>query len=87
MTKKELIEAVASKTGTGVTETTKTVETLFDTIRTSVMAGKPLFVRGFGTLRLKPTSERKARNIRTGEEITIPAGRRIVFKPSKDFAI
>ena len=85
MTKKELIDSVASQTGMGVTETTKTVEALFETIRTSVKVDKPIFVRGFGTFELKKTAARKARNIHTGADIFIPEGKKPVFKASKNF--
>ncbi len=85
MTKKELIDSVASQTGMGTIETAKTVETFIDTIKKNVMAGKPIFIRGFGSFELKTKAARKARNLRTNEEIVIPERKVPVFKISKNF--
>ena len=85
MTKKELIDSVASQTGMGVTETAKTIETFIETIKKNVMAGKPIFIRGFGSFELREKSARKARNIRTNEEILIPKRKMPTFKISKNF--
>lgn len=86
MTKKELIDSVASQTGMGTSETAKTIETFIKTLKTSVMAGKPIFIRGFGTFEMKRKAARKARNIKTGEEIMVPERKMPVFKVSKNFA-
>ena len=40
---------------------------------------------GFGTFKIVDRAERKARNPRTGEEVTVPAKKTLVFKPSKAF--
>ena len=85
MTKKELIDSVASQTGMGTIETAKTVETFIDTIKKNVMAGKPIFIRSFGSFALKTKAARKARNLRTNEEIVIPERKVPVFKISKNF--
>ena len=38
---------------------------------------------GIGKLKVKETREREGRNPATGEAITIPAGKRVVFKATK----
>lgn len=86
MTKKELIDSIASQTGMGIAETTKTIETLISTVKASVMAGKPIFIRGFGTFELKTKAARKGRNPKTNEEVVIPERKQPVFKVSKNFA-
>lgn len=85
MTKKELIDSVASQTGMSVAETSKTIEVFIETIKKSVMAGKPIFIRGFGSFELKTRAARKARNIRTNQEIAIPERKVPTFKISKNF--
>ena len=40
---------------------------------------------GLGKLKVKETNARTGRNPRTGEAIEIPAGRKVVFSPGKDF--
>jgi DNA-binding protein HU-beta len=38
---------------------------------------------GFGTFAVTERKERKGRNPRTGEEMTIPASKTVKFKPGK----
>ncbi len=85
MTKKELIDSVASQIGMGVAETTKIVEAFIGAIKTNVMAGKPIFIRGFGSFELKTKAARKGRNPKTNEEVFIPERKQAVFKVSKNF--
>lgn len=40
---------------------------------------------GLGKLKVKETSARTGRNPRTGERIDIPASRKVVFTPFKEF--
>lgn len=49
-----------------------------------LLAGGGISLPGLGKLKAKVTSSRTGRNPRTGEAITIPAGRKIVFLPGKD---
>ena len=53
MTKKDLIEAIASQTGVSVKDTTIVVENLISTIKDSVENGKQIFIRGFGSFGMK----------------------------------
>lgn len=41
-------------------------------------------IAGFGTFTVSERGERKGRNPRTGEEITIPASKGVRFKPGKN---
>lgn len=41
-----------------------------------------LELRGFGTFYIRPVKPRKARNPRTGQEMNLPASRRVVFRPA-----
>ena len=45
-------------------------------------AGHDIELRGVGVFKVKQSCERKGRNPRTGEAITIPAQRRVSFKAS-----
>ena len=85
MTKKELIETVASQTGTGITETARTIEAFISAIKTNVAVGKPIYIRGFGTFKTKLKAERKARDIKNNKEIVIPERKVPTFKISKNF--
>lgn len=48
----------------------------------SMSAGHDIELRGVGVFKVKQSCERKGRNPRTGEAITIPAQRRVSFKAS-----
>ena len=85
MTKKELIETIASQTGVSVKDTTIVVENLISTIKNSVENGKQIFIRGFGSFGMKEKSARKGRDIKKNTIVDIPARKVPFFKVSKNF--
>ncbi len=93
MTKTELIDVVAEKTGLTKKDSGEAVNTVIDTIveYLSSEAAKPESERdnvqliGFGSFEVKDRSSRKGRNPQTGEEITIPARKVPVFRAGKTF--
>ena len=85
MTKKELIETIASQTGVSVKDTTIVVENLISTIKDSVESGKQIFIRGFGSFGMKEKSARKGRDIMKNAIVDIPARKVPFFKVSKNF--
>lgn len=85
MTKKDLIEAIASQTGVSVKDTTIVVENLISTIKDSVENGKQIFIRGFGSFGMKEKSARKGRDIKKNTIVDIPARKVPFFKVSKNF--
>ena len=50
-----------------------------------LLAGGEVSLPGLGKLKVRTTNARTGRNPRTGEAIDIPAGRKVVFTPGKDF--
>lgn len=50
-----------------------------------LLAGGEVSLPGLGKLKVKETNARTGSNPRTGEAIEIPAGRKVVFSPGKDF--
>ncbi|AZO95359.1 HU family DNA-binding protein [Iocasia frigidifontis] len=93
MTKTDLIDAVAEKTGLTKKDSGESVNAVFDTIvdYLSSEAAKQADDRdnvqiiGFGTFEVRDRSSRKGRNPQTGEEITIPARTVPVFRAGKSF--
>lgn len=79
MTKTDLIERVAKNTGLTQSQAGKVVNDVFDVIAGSLRNGEEVRVTGFGTFKVSTTSERSGRHPRTGEKITIPAGKRPSF--------
>lgn len=59
------------------------VDSLVKIFADAFSRGENIYLRGFGTFEVKETKEKKARNIAAGTTITIPAGRTVKFKISK----
>ena len=60
------------------------VEAVLDAMKTSMMRGERIELRGFGVFLVRPRKRGIGRNPRTGKEVRIPPGRTIRFKPGKD---
>jgi len=84
MTKADIIEAVYEKVG-GVSkkEAADIVETVFNTIKTTLEDGEKIKISGFGNFLVREKKARIGRNPQTGQEITISARRVLTFKPSQ----
>ncbi len=85
MTKADLVEIVADKTGLTRTDVAVTIDSMLTAIRKALEEGKNIEIRGFGTFKVKARKARKARNPRTGEVVPVPDRNVPVFKPSNDF--
>lgn len=85
MTKADLVEKVAERTGLTRTDVAVVVDSFLDTIKKSMEESKNIEIRGFGTFKIKVRKARKARNPRTGEEVPVPDRKVPVFKPSNEF--
>ena len=85
MTKQELAEVVAGKAGCTTRVATDVLEAVTETIKAAVKAGDEVTLRGFGTFKKQHMAAKPARNITTGEAITIPAHNVPVFKAGKEF--
>jgi len=79
--KGEFISAVAEKAGMSKADATKAVDAVIDVIGSAMKKGEEVRLVGFGTFSVKDTPARTGRNPRTGEEIKIPAGKAVKFKP------
>ena len=60
------------------------VDAIFDAMRLSLQRGERIELRGFGVFLVKPRRRGIGRNPRTGQEIPIPLGRTVRFRPGKD---
>ena len=86
MTKEQLVKAVAAKAGVTQREAARAVDAFCDAVREALAAGDEVRLVGFGTFLVRERAARKGRNIRTGEEIVIPARRVVAFRPGSDLA-
>ena len=60
------------------------VDAVFDAMRASMQRGERIELRGFGVFQVKPRKRGIGRNPRTGQEVRIPPGRTIRFRPGKE---
>jgi nucleoid DNA-binding protein len=85
MTKADLVEEVAGKTGLTRTDVAVVVDAFLEAVKKSLEHGNNIEIRGFGTFKIKQRKARKARNPRTGEEVPVPDRKVPTFKPSNEF--
>ena len=83
MTRTELVANVAEKAGLDRKRADKAVIAVFESIKQALVEGDKVQIIGFGTFENRERAERKGRNPRTGEEITIPASKLPSFKAGK----
>lgn len=84
MTKKELVDVIASKTEMTKKDSEAALSAVVESIKEALIKGDDIRLVGFGTFSVKETAARTGRNPKTGEEIKIPAGKRVAFKASKE---
>ncbi len=77
--KDELIHQVAAKAGLNLKETSKVIEAFTEVVREDIAQGHEVRLMGFGTWNLREVASRKVKSIRGGNQITIPARRRVGF--------
>ncbi len=85
MTKAEIVSEIAVKTGLNKQEVMTVIENVMDTIKTSMINGEDVFLRGFGSFIIKERAEKTARNISKNTALIVPAHKIPAFKPSKEF--
>ena len=85
MTKIEIVREIASKTGLPTKDVLVIVESLMDTIKTSMENGEEVFLRGFGSFIIKHRADKTARNISKNTTVVITAHDIPAFRPAKEF--
>ncbi len=83
MNKSELIKRMAEDNRLSEKENLKALNSFIKVIEESLKNGERVQIMGFGTYETRERSERKGKNPRTKEEITIPASRVPVFRAGK----
>ncbi len=85
MTKAEVANLLMEKTGLPRAEAYQAVEVFLDCVKEALTRGEKVSLVGFGTFLVKNKNSRNGRNPRTGEQISIPEKKVVVFKPGKSF--
>jgi DNA-binding protein HU-beta len=86
MTKAEIVNEIANKTGIEKVDVQRTVEAFMATVKNSMIGGENVYLRGFGSFIIKERAEKTGRNISKNTTIIIPAHNIPAFKPAKEFA-
>ena len=84
MIKLDIINRLADETGIPKLKAEQAVEALFASMKDALSRGDRIELRGFGVFIVKPRKRGVGRNPRTGEEVAIPSGKTIRFKPGKE---
>ncbi len=85
MTKAEIVNEVAKSTGIEKSQVLAVVEGFTTVVKDSLVAGNPVYIRGFGSFIIKHRAQKAARNITRKTTMTIPAHDIPAFKPAKSF--
>ena len=81
MNRKELIDALANKTGSTKTVAEQNIAALIEVIGETLAKGDSISLVGFGTFEVRGRAARTGRNPKTGAELKIAASKVPAFKP------
>jgi len=82
MTKKEMAQHVAQRTGLTQMDTAAVIDGWLEALSGALEQGEHVEIRGWGTFKVIDRAPRTERNPRAGEKIKIPRRRAPVWKPS-----
>ncbi len=85
MTKSDVINEIAEKTGVDKADVTASVEAFFSVVKSSMASGNNIYVRGFGSFINKKRKRKIARNISRNTALVIEEHFIPSFKPAKVF--
>ncbi|MFO0981763.1 MAG: HU family DNA-binding protein [Planctomycetota bacterium] len=80
ITKKELVNRIADKTGQTKVVTKEIIQFFLDEIIRELSNGNRLEFREFGVFEVKPRKARRAQNPRTLEKVNVPPKKVVKFK-------
>ena len=86
MTKAELVNSIAIRTGYDRVTIMNIVETAMEEVKKNVITGENVYLRGFGSFITKTRAQKVARNISKQTSIVVPEHKIPAFEPSKEFA-
>ena len=84
MIRLDIVNAVVNKTGVSRTKAEQAVETVFEAMKNALGKGERIELRRFGVFNVRPRKTGIGRNPRTGQEVSIPPGKAVRFKPGKE---
>ena len=85
MTKGEVINIIADKTGIDRADIAASMEAFFRIVKETMSDGENVYIRGFGSFINKKKAKKIARNIRTNTAIVVEEHYVPQFRPAKMF--
>jgi DNA-binding protein HU-beta len=85
VTKADVINEIAEKTGVDKADVTASVEAFFSVVKSSMANGHNIYIRGFGSFINKKRKKKIARNISRNTALVIDEHYIPSFKPAKIF--
>ncbi len=83
MSKQDLVELIAKKTGLSKSAAGESLNVILDEIGKALAKGQDVVLTGFGKFSVSKRKARMGRNPQTGKEIKIPAAKVPKFKAGK----
>jgi DNA-binding protein HU-beta len=82
--KLDIVNAVVTRTGVSRAKAEQAVESVFEAMKNALGRGDRIELRRFGVFNVRPRKTGIGRNPRTGQEVNIPPGKAVRFKPGKE---
>jgi integration host factor subunit alpha len=82
LTKENIIESIRNRLGISKFESSRIVESVLETVKTSLSNGDDVLISGFGKFIVRKGAMRRGRNPATGMDVTLYSPRVITFKCS-----
>ena len=83
MTKAEIANEIAKKTGIDKSTTIEVIEQFMTVVKDSLAHGENVYLRGFGSFIIKKRAKKVGRHIKNNRSIEIPEHFIPSFKPAK----
>lgn len=84
MNKTDIVNQLSEQTNLNHKLAKSVVDTIIDTIKTAIIKGERVEIRGFASFSLRSYKPHKGRNPQNGEIIDVPAKRLPYFKVGKE---
>ena len=85
LTKAEIVDAIYNKTSTDYSQIREVVDLFIEEIKSALVSGKVIELRGFGTFETRIRKGRmKARNPKTGETLSVASHGIVFFRAGRD---
>ena len=82
MRKADIAKRISQQAGILEYEAAKVLDQILELLKTTLQAGEPIAIQGFGKFTVRSKRPRQGRNPRTGEAVMISARRVVTFQPS-----